>query len=118
MSDITVRALGENEWEQYRSVRLNALDESPDAFVATADEERGFEEDLWVDVGSPERYLTATRLLLVRTMGELGSAEVRLPRPALISLTPSKTSRQMSRSASNWTSARPVSFLVMLERLR
>jgi GNAT superfamily N-acetyltransferase len=47
MSDITVRALGENEWEQYRSVRLSALEESPDAFVATADEERGYEEDFW-----------------------------------------------------------------------
>ena len=38
---------------------------------------QGFEEDLWVDVGSPDRYLTATRLLLERTMGELG-AEVAL----------------------------------------
>ena len=27
---------------------------------------QGFEEDLWVDVGSPERYLRATRLLLER----------------------------------------------------
>ena len=36
MSDITVRALGEDEWEQYRSVRLSALEESPEAFVATA----------------------------------------------------------------------------------
>ena len=38
---------------------------------------QGFEEDLWVDVGSPDRYLTATRLLLERTMGEL-DAEVAL----------------------------------------
>ena len=47
MSDITVRALGEDEWEQYRSVRLSALEESPEAFVASADEERAFDEDLW-----------------------------------------------------------------------
>jgi GNAT superfamily N-acetyltransferase len=47
MSDITVRALGEDEWEQYRSVRLNALEESPEAFVATAEEERAYEEDFW-----------------------------------------------------------------------
>jgi GNAT superfamily N-acetyltransferase len=47
MSDITVRALGEDEWEQYRSVRLSALEESPDAFVSTADEERAYEEDFW-----------------------------------------------------------------------
>jgi mannose-1-phosphate guanylyltransferase len=36
---------------------------------------QGFTEDLWVDVGSPERYLLATRLLLERTMNEL-DAEV------------------------------------------
>lgn len=47
MSDITVRALGEDEWEQYRSVRLNALEESPEAFVATVDEERAYDEDFW-----------------------------------------------------------------------
>jgi GNAT superfamily N-acetyltransferase len=47
MSDITVRVLGEDEWEQYRSVRLDALDESPDAFAASADEERAYEEDFW-----------------------------------------------------------------------
>ncbi len=33
---------------------------------------QGFQEDLWVDVGSPERYMTATRLLLERTMRDLG----------------------------------------------
>lgn len=36
---------------------------------------QGFAEDLWVDVGAPDRYMTATRLLLERTMGEL-DAEV------------------------------------------
>ncbi len=36
---------------------------------------QGFAEDLWVDVGAPDRYMTATRLLLDRTMGEL-DAEV------------------------------------------
>jgi len=47
MSEISVRALGEDEWEQYRSVRLSALEESPEAFVATLDEEKAFDEDLW-----------------------------------------------------------------------
>jgi GNAT superfamily N-acetyltransferase len=47
MSDITVRTLGEDEWEQYRSVRLSALEESPEAFVATAAEERAYDEDFW-----------------------------------------------------------------------
>jgi NDP-sugar pyrophosphorylase family protein len=36
---------------------------------------QGFEEDLWVDVGSSDRYMTASRLLLERSMREL-DAEV------------------------------------------
>ncbi len=34
---------------------------------------QGFTEDLWVDVGSPERYLLATRLLLERMTREAGA---------------------------------------------
>jgi GNAT superfamily N-acetyltransferase len=47
MSDITVRALTEDDWEQYRDVRLAALEDSPDAFVATLEEERGYDEAFW-----------------------------------------------------------------------
>jgi GNAT superfamily N-acetyltransferase len=47
MSEITVRALAEDEWERYRDVRLAALEDSPEAFVATAEEERAYDEDLW-----------------------------------------------------------------------
>jgi GNAT superfamily N-acetyltransferase len=47
MSEISVRSLGEDEWEQYRAVRLSALEESPEAFAAAADEERSFEEEFW-----------------------------------------------------------------------
>ncbi len=47
MSEITVRALTEDEWEQYRSVRLSALKESPEAFVATFEKESEYDEDLW-----------------------------------------------------------------------
>ncbi|MGE9807378.1 MULTISPECIES: GNAT family N-acetyltransferase [unclassified Janibacter] len=47
MADITVRALTEDEWETYRDVRLAALRESPEAFVATVDEEAAYDEDLW-----------------------------------------------------------------------
>jgi mannose-1-phosphate guanylyltransferase len=35
---------------------------------------QGFVEDLWVDVGSPERYLRATRLLLERETARHGRA--------------------------------------------
>jgi GNAT superfamily N-acetyltransferase len=47
MSDITVRALDEDEWQVYRDVRLAALEESPEAFVATLEEEQGYDEDYW-----------------------------------------------------------------------
>lgn len=47
MSDITVRALTEDQWEEYRSVRLSALKESPEAFVATYDQETDYDEDFW-----------------------------------------------------------------------
>ena len=35
---------------------------------------RGFTEDLWVDVGSPERYRIATRLLLERLTATAGAS--------------------------------------------
>ncbi|WP_270887285.1 GNAT family N-acetyltransferase [Pedococcus sp. 5OH_020] len=47
MSDISVRVLAEDEWEQYRAVRLSALEESPEAFAATVEEEQAYEEDFW-----------------------------------------------------------------------
>jgi GNAT superfamily N-acetyltransferase len=71
MSDITVRALGEDEWEQYRSVRLNALEESPEAFVATVDEERTYEEDFW-----RTRMRRSQRLLAEQEGAPVGVASV------------------------------------------
>ena len=71
MSDITVRALGEDDWEQYRSVRLSALEESPEAFVATADEERAYEEDFWRN-----RMRRRQRLLAERDGAPVGVASV------------------------------------------
>lgn len=47
MSEITVRALTEDEWETYRGLRLEALQESPDAFVADHDTEAAEPEDFW-----------------------------------------------------------------------
>ena len=49
MSEITVRALSEDEWETYREVRLAALEESPDAFVASHDDEAAEPEQFWRD---------------------------------------------------------------------
>jgi mannose-1-phosphate guanylyltransferase len=37
---------------------------------------QGFTEDLWVDVGSPERYVRANRLLLERAVAELATSVI------------------------------------------
>lgn len=47
MTEITVRALREDDWQDYRSIRLEALRESPEAFVATLAEEEAFDEAKW-----------------------------------------------------------------------
>lgn len=47
MSEITVRALTEDEWEIYRTLRLEALQESPEAFVADHADEAEKPEDFW-----------------------------------------------------------------------
>jgi len=76
MSDITVRALGEDEWEQYKSVRLSALEESPEAFVATVEQERSFDEDMW-----RTRMQRSQRLLAEREGAAVGVASVGQSRP-------------------------------------
>lgn len=47
MTEIDVRSLGEEDWQDFRSVRLAALRESPDAFVSSLDEENAYAEDFW-----------------------------------------------------------------------
>lgn len=47
MAEITVRPLTEEEWAEFRSVRLAALKESPEAFVASLEEEEQYDEDFW-----------------------------------------------------------------------
>lgn len=47
MAEITVRPLTEDEWAEFRSVRLAALQESPEAFVASFEEEEAYDEDFW-----------------------------------------------------------------------
>lgn len=60
-SQISIRALDEGEWETYRSVRLAALKESPEAFVATYADESRQDEQFWRD-----RMQRASRLLAER----------------------------------------------------
>ncbi|MDE9365002.1 GNAT family N-acetyltransferase [Luteipulveratus sp. YIM 133132] len=59
MTAITVRALGDGDWQVYRDIRLEALKESPDAFAASADQEQGFDEDLWRKRVTRSRRLVA-----------------------------------------------------------
>jgi GNAT superfamily N-acetyltransferase len=68
MTDVTVRSLGEEDWQEFRAIRLAALRDSPDAFVASADDEERFEEDFW-----RLRLRRSTRLVAVRHEAE-GSA--------------------------------------------
>ena len=71
MTDITVRTLGVDDWEHYRSVRLIALRDSPDAFVATHDAEQAEPEEFW-----RARMERSTRLLAERDGEPAGIASV------------------------------------------
>lgn len=47
MSDVDVRPLGEEDWQEFRAIRLEALSESPEAFAAKLTEEEGYPEEFW-----------------------------------------------------------------------
>ncbi|MDN5762953.1 MAG: GNAT family N-acetyltransferase, partial [Microlunatus sp.] len=47
MKEITVRVLGEDEWSDYRAIRLAALEESPEAFSSSHAEEANHREEDW-----------------------------------------------------------------------
>jgi len=47
MSDVTVRALGGEDWRAFREVRLTALKDSPDAFASSYETEAEYDEQLW-----------------------------------------------------------------------
>ena len=60
MSDVTVRALGGEEWQAYRQVRLAALKESPEAFASTYDAEAEYDEEFWrLRLARSERLLAS-----------------------------------------------------------
>lgn len=59
MTSISVRALGDEDWQIYRDVRLAALEDSPDAFAASAKQEKQFDEDFWRQRMSRSRRLVA-----------------------------------------------------------
>jgi GNAT superfamily N-acetyltransferase len=49
MTEITVRVLGEDDWQIYRDTRLAALQESPEAFAARYEDEAEQDEHFWRD---------------------------------------------------------------------
>ena len=67
MSQINVRALGEEDWRQFRAIRLTALRDSPEAFVATAAQEAALDEQVW-----RERMRRARRLVAERNGAPVG----------------------------------------------
>lgn len=77
MSEINVRVLNDNDWQAYRAVRLAALQESPQAFLATHAEEATQPEQYWRDC-----LMQADRLLAERDGASLGVASVELTQGA------------------------------------
>lgn len=71
MTEISVRRLAEEDWDEYRQTRLRALKESPEAFVASADEEVDYPEERWRD-----RMRRSQRLLAERDGQAMGVASV------------------------------------------
>lgn len=47
MVDIDIRILSEDEWSDYRAVRLAALQDAPGAFVARFEDEAAHDESSW-----------------------------------------------------------------------
>jgi GNAT superfamily N-acetyltransferase len=62
-----VRALGPEDWQQYRDIRLMALQDSPEAFVATRAQEAALDERVW-----RERMRRARRLIAERNGTPVG----------------------------------------------
>lgn len=71
MSEITVRPLGEDDWQDYRAVRLAALRESPEAFAADAAQEESCDESFW-----RERMTRSARLIAEKDGDAVGVVSV------------------------------------------
>lgn len=81
MSEITIRTLGADEWETYRQVRLSALEESPDAFAASVDQEKSYDEEFWRARVQRSRRLVAQdgeEIVGVVSVGDRSTEEARV----------------------------------------
>lgn len=71
MTETVVRTLAEDDWETYRDLRLQALQESPDAFTSEYDEEAEWSEAQW-----RERMARSSRLAAVNGDDKLGVVSI------------------------------------------
>jgi GNAT superfamily N-acetyltransferase len=60
MTAMTIRVLDEEDWQEYRAARLSALQDSPDAFAHTYEEESGYDEATWRERMRRSHRLVAT----------------------------------------------------------
>lgn len=61
MAEIKIRLLGEDEFQVYREVRLAALREAPEAFVARYEDEAACSDDFWRDRMNRAHRIVAER---------------------------------------------------------
>lgn len=61
MTDVKVRLLVKDEWQLYRDVRLAALRDAPEAFIARLEDEVSHDDDSW-----REQMSYATRIVAER----------------------------------------------------
>lgn len=71
MAEVTVRALSEDEWPTYKKLRLESLQSDPDAFVARATEEEGYDDERW-----RSRIRRSRRLVATRESADIGVASI------------------------------------------
>ncbi|QDO89866.1 GNAT family N-acetyltransferase [Ornithinimicrobium ciconiae] len=79
MTDISVRVLEEENWSEYREARLRALKESPEAFVASAEEEESYDEARWRDRMQRSRRLLAEQDGALLGVVSVGSHKIEEP---------------------------------------
>ena len=77
MNAISVRLLAEDDWQDYRAIRLASLQEAPQAFLASYAEEVNKSEPYWRD-----RMLRADRLLAESEGTPLGVASLEMTQGA------------------------------------
>lgn len=84
MTTLSVRPLSAEDWALYRTVRLAALADAPEAFGSTCEAERAFTEDRW-----RERLARRNQFVAQagdRTCGLIGIVPVEAGRAELVSM--------------------------------